>query len=356
VHNKKNPKISSADLTQKLKNNLKMHTYKDLGEEKGKMPEIKAVEQDGEVKVTIQSKDGKTLSTAASMDTQKNGTFEESAKKAGAKKEDVTMTAASMAAAQADLSQKKDLDNNRKAEKEKLVKNELEMPKTAPIVLDYSKQKNEKPRVIDYSKFKSPINFKSWKQKWDQKSPDEKNEFRQKLLQVKASLNKADDEGKMHADDDSHMAYQQLQSVFHHLMEIKDNFDPKKDLPDWLDAKITIAAEKLATVAHYMEAFEQRDSMEKTLKINPKLLDDKASHALNGQKVKSVKQDGEDHVVEIMEGKDKGKWMQAKMKQFKELAKAGRCWDGYKPVKGKKPYSKGSCEKIEKAKDIHLLD
>lgn len=23
-----------------------------------------------------------------------------------------------------------------------------------------------------------------------------------------------------------------------------------------------------------------------------------------------------------------------------------RCWKGYKPVKGKKPYSKGSCEKI----------
>ncbi len=27
-----------------------------------------------------------------------------------------------------------------------------------------------------------------------------------------------------------------------------------------------------------------------------------------------------------------------------------RCWKGYKPVKGKKPYSKGSCEKIDEAK------
>jgi len=25
--------------------------------------------------------------------------------------------------------------------------------------------------------------------------------------------------------------------------------------------------------------------------------------------------------------------------------KSGRCWSGYEPVKGKKPYSKGSCRK-----------
>lgn len=30
-----------------------------------------------------------------------------------------------------------------------------------------------------------------------------------------------------------------------------------------------------------------------------------------------------------------------------ELDEAGRCWTGYKPVKGKKPYSPGSCVKEE---------
>lgn len=30
-------------------------------------------------------------------------------------------------------------------------------------------------------------------------------------------------------------------------------------------------------------------------------------------------------------------------------AKKNRCWDGYKPVKDKKPYSKGSCEKVDEA-------
>jgi hypothetical protein len=36
------------------------------------------------------------------------------------------------------------------------------------------------------------------------------------------------------------------------------------------------------------------------------------------------------------------------MKTFKQfMAEAGRCWTGYKPVKGKKPYSDDSCEKIK---------
>jgi|GEM_PF-2126482 len=32
-----------------------------------------------------------------------------------------------------------------------------------------------------------------------------------------------------------------------------------------------------------------------------------------------------------------------------ELNKAGRCWEGYEPTPGKKPYSKGSCRKIKKS-------
>lgn len=32
-------------------------------------------------------------------------------------------------------------------------------------------------------------------------------------------------------------------------------------------------------------------------------------------------------------------------KQFRELDEEGRCWSGYKPVKGKKAYSQGSCVK-----------
>ena len=36
---------------------------------------------------------------------------------------------------------------------------------------------------------------------------------------------------------------------------------------------------------------------------------------------------------------------------IKSLEKAGRCWEGYEPTPGKKPYSKGSCRKIKKSDD-----
>lgn len=36
---------------------------------------------------------------------------------------------------------------------------------------------------------------------------------------------------------------------------------------------------------------------------------------------------------------------------LEKLSKADRCWEGYEPVPGKKPYSEGSCKKVEKAKD-----
>jgi len=32
----------------------------------------------------------------------------------------------------------------------------------------------------------------------------------------------------------------------------------------------------------------------------------------------------------------------------KSKTKKGRCWPGYKPVKGKRPYSPGSCKKIKR--------
>jgi hypothetical protein len=35
-----------------------------------------------------------------------------------------------------------------------------------------------------------------------------------------------------------------------------------------------------------------------------------------------------------------------------ELDKKDRCWDGYKPVPGKKPYEKGSCAPIEKSEEV----
>jgi hypothetical protein len=35
------------------------------------------------------------------------------------------------------------------------------------------------------------------------------------------------------------------------------------------------------------------------------------------------------------------------MKTLKQFVEQGRCWTGYKPVPGKKPYSDDSCKKIK---------
>lgn len=40
------------------------------------------------------------------------------------------------------------------------------------------------------------------------------------------------------------------------------------------------------------------------------------------------------------------------LKQYIEEAKKGRCWTGYKPVPGKKPYSPGSCEEVKEEFEI----
>lgn len=41
------------------------------------------------------------------------------------------------------------------------------------------------------------------------------------------------------------------------------------------------------------------------------------------------------------------------MKSLKEfINEEGRCWTGYKPVKGKKPYSDDSCEKIKEEETV----
>jgi hypothetical protein len=39
-----------------------------------------------------------------------------------------------------------------------------------------------------------------------------------------------------------------------------------------------------------------------------------------------------------------------------ELKKAGRCWEGYEPTPGKKPYSKGSCRKIKKSISAEAIE
>lgn len=46
-----------------------------------------------------------------------------------------------------------------------------------------------------------------------------------------------------------------------------------------------------------------------------------------------------------IKSKSKPKRNVIKKKNSTNGRKSGRCWAGYKPTPGKKPYSKGSCQK-----------
>lgn len=85
---------------------------------------------DGHEVANFIKKDGKLLESSASHAAQDSGTFEEAAKKAKVKKEDLVFTAPSMAAAQSDVTHAKENDDNREAEKAKLLNKSMEIPKS----------------------------------------------------------------------------------------------------------------------------------------------------------------------------------------------------------------------------------
>jgi hypothetical protein len=69
---------------------------------------------------------------------------------------------------------------------------------------------------------------------------------------------------KSEEDNDSHMADSDLNSVNHHSQEIKQNLDPNKDLPDWVDSKINTSANEMSDVAHYLESNPQDSKKQMT--------------------------------------------------------------------------------------------
>jgi hypothetical protein len=79
----------------------------------------------------------------------------------------------------------------------------------------------------------------------------------------------------MEKDNDSEMAHKHLLASIHHLKQILSNFNPYKDLPDWVDHKIGNAFEELSDVAHYLDSDLDEEEMEKT---------DKPFHGYNKEK------------------------------------------------------------------------
>ena len=82
-------------------------------------------------------------------------------------------------------------------------------------------------------------------------------------------------------------------------------------------------------------------------------------NALNRQ-VSSAKAKSKKNPVKIFsteeietENKKRGLVKKTAREEMLETLEKGRCWEGYKPVKGKKPYEKGSCEPVSK-QDVEI--
>jgi hypothetical protein len=54
-------------------------------------------------------------------------------------------------------------------------------------------------------------------------------------------------------EDGSEMLFSQLESIAHHVKEIRESMKPSEESPDWVNAKITEAAKQLSDVAHYIQ-------------------------------------------------------------------------------------------------------
>lgn len=52
---------------------------------------------------------------------------------------------------------------------------------------------------------------------------------------------------------ESEMAYANITELAHHIKEIKSNLSPGEELPEWVEAKLTLAADYLSTIAHYID-------------------------------------------------------------------------------------------------------
>lgn len=58
---------------------------------------------------------------------------------------------------------------------------------------------------------------------------------------------------EMAKDEDSEMMFSQLESIAHHVKEIRESMKPSEESPDWVKSKITEAAKQLSDVAHYIQ-------------------------------------------------------------------------------------------------------
>ena len=59
---------------------------------------------------------------------------------------------------------------------------------------------------------------------------------------------------------DSEMAFGDITELLHHIKELRSLLKPEDKLPDWVKAKLTLAADYLSTVAHFVDGKKESGS------------------------------------------------------------------------------------------------
>jgi hypothetical protein len=126
-------------------------------------------------------------------------------------------------------------------------------------------------------------------------------------------------------DDVGEMIKDKLKIIINRAKEMHDGIGPNTDMPEWVKSKITLAQDYVSTACDYSCGSEQ--------------LGEEVNEGLLGSIAKGV-------AINVL-GKMAANALMKKDDKKKKDQVDERCWDGYKPVKGKEAYSKGSCTKEE---------
>ena len=82
---------------------------------------------------------------------------------------------------------------------------------------------------------------------------------------IQATNEEVDAEDKGEYDYEGDMAISQLKSIISNSMKLKDMLEPDTNLPEWVQAKITLAEDYVVTAANYMEG--QQDDLDEEVEI-----------------------------------------------------------------------------------------
>lgn len=142
-------------------------------------------------------------------------------------------------------------------------------------------------------------------------------------------------------DDEGVMVKRQLYDTAKRAIELHKIVQDTDQIESWVQKKITLAADYIDTVYHYMSYDEQMDAEAMAADIS---LDDVASAAemLDLDFIEpAIDQRG---IVNFpRETQERYAKMMGEMNTA--IAEGNPCWDGYEKVAGKKDYEKGSCRK-----------